>query len=52
MQLHALEGNVRLQILAPDWFDFDSDAIVRLNPSESKPSHKNFYVPLTAKKTR
>ena len=45
-------GNVRLQILAPDWFDSDSNAIVRLNPLESEPNHKNFDVPLTAKKKK
>ena len=45
-------GNVRLQILAPDQSNSESEVIVRSNPSESEPSHENFNVPLTAKKTR
>lgn len=34
--MYVSQGAVRLQVLAPDWFDCDSDVIVRLKSPRNK----------------
>lgn len=41
--------NVRLQFLAPDQPDSESEVIVWSKPPESELSHENFNVPLNVK---